>query len=195
MRKLSADVQLDRAVKLLNQGKSVNQFPQDLKDMVERWNFAAESMNRHQGKPRRFIIELLKLRYPGLSNFTYHQDINNAMALFARVSKPNLEFERIVAIERIKKNIERAVLNEDFRSAAALERALAEYLNRVDDSEGVDPEDYQVNTIITFDPELLGIKPLSDKIIKETIREAHRSKIQRMEGLAEDANYEEMKDE
>lgn len=191
MRK-SSDIVLDKCVKLLSSGKKVNQFPAEIKSQVERWQYAYDTLMKHQGKSYKFIIELLKLRYPNLSDMTFYQDIANAKALFARLTRPNLDFERIVAIERLKRNIERATLNEDFRAVASLENVLSSYIqSELDKPEEINYEDLEVNISVTFDPELLGIKPIPDKLIQATIRDAHKHKKDKdMSRFAEDVEFE-----
>lgn len=185
---------VDEAIVLLGRGVNIDDFPDVLKKQIKHWTAANALLIDKGHKGKKFIAQLLQLQFP--DEIKRPSDaylvISCAEEFYVKYSKVNREAERIYAVERLKRQIQKAEQQEDFSAAARLEAVLFKYLNPADDP--IDAPDWRaIAAGITiqpiYNPEIIDITPVpKDKAIT-----MYNNFMKRLKAKEEDFSTEEAK--
>lgn len=162
------DRMLEIAVKHFKSGKDMGNISPETAEIFERWEYAYRVSKQYYAEGKEYIYSTYATwvyhRF-GISNDrTIREDLYAAPILYGKIEPVNREFKRMLAIERLERNIRKAELNQKYAEAARLEAVLFKYLDPALDPVEEKEEDQEAKnfTIMpTFDPKLLGVEPLS----------------------------------
>ena len=130
---------------------------------LARWKFARQWYSDFDPPTDREVVDALQHEY-GISARQAYTDVANCKKLFASVDQVNEEFEKVMAIERIKRLRTKSLdlgTAKGFDVAARCDVTLAKILG-FDKERAHMPEPKLVQVIMGADPALVGAKPIEN---------------------------------
>jgi hypothetical protein len=188
-------------------GHKMDELPPDIAQMLERWK-QADSLLRN-GAMATFVTEdgpvqrktrfnkskvvAWLVEYYGVSERTAYDDVQNAIRFFLTLEgRPDVEYDRILAITRGEEFIEKYDEIGDGKTVAALFKEVNKLKSlHTQTIETHDYEEFQPpKMVITSDPTELGFEKVEnpDDIVKRYLSESRQSFL---ESEAQDAEVEE----
>jgi hypothetical protein len=195
---------VDLAVDILRSGRTMEDFPEELKETFARWEMAYSTQMQYYHKGKSFVHNVyriaVKQKWGVISDKQIREDLYAAPLLFVRIEPINREFKRALAIERLEKSIAMAIADDDFSAQAKLEAILYKYLDAANDPEPMNDMNKMAadfNIVQTFDPKLLHLEDVSweyidsfrnqmlnrTKLIQQNIEEGNTEPLEKMEDI------------
>lgn len=130
---------------------------------LSRWKLARQWYSEFDPKNDAEVVEALRAEF-GISSKQAYTDIANCKRLFGSIDVVNVEFEKVMMIERVKRRMkEMANLPDGFGypSYMKAEKLLADLLGLTKEKQTL-PEPKIVEVVMTANPLELGFEPIEN---------------------------------
>lgn len=163
---------LDKAIRLYDKGVPFQDFPEELKEVFNRWATAHEIRMKYLVKGEEFARNVFKARF-GLDDTTARQDMRCCELFFGNIKQSTRSYQRILAQERLKRAAENAFAEGRYKEQAALESILQKYLDPINDPvSNIDWEELRqaVQPTIVFEPEIVDVQRMTNDEVEKLKR-------------------------
>lgn len=161
------------------------------KEQMERWNFAREWYTTWEGVANRELVSAIVKQF-GISEKQGYVDVQNMKRFYASLENFNKDFEKVMMLERLRKQKRRLQADGSVKAEIALIK-LEELLAKVGglfEPENQIPAPVVVEIAPVSDPTLLGLEVIEEVELAKILKAYGRKKEIQLQKEYEEVDFE-----